>query len=76
MAIRGNLSGVNRVVALVLALVWLGVGTVAIVLGLGRGQVVLVVVAGAAIVYGILWLHVVARSRLLTWRKLVAPWRT
>ena len=75
MAIRGNLSGVNRAVALVLALVWLGAGAAAIVFGLSHGRVVVVIVAAMAIVYGLLWLRVAARSRLLTWRELVAPWR-
>jgi hypothetical protein len=76
MTIRGNLSGVNRAVALALALVWLGAGTAGVVLGLGRGHVIVVIVAVAAIVYGFLWFRVVARSRLLTWRELVRPWRT
>jgi hypothetical protein len=75
MAIRGNLAGVNRAVALVLAVVWLGAGAAAIAFGLSHGLMVVVIVAAAAIVYGLLWLRVAARSRLLTWRELVAPWR-
>ena len=76
MSIRGNLSGVNRAVAFALAIVWLGGGTAALVVGLGHAQVVMVIVAMGAIVYGSLWLRVAARSRLLTWRELIAPWRT
>jgi hypothetical protein len=76
MAIRGNLSGVNRAVALALALVWIGAGAAAVVVGLSHGQAVVVIVAVAAIMYGLLWFRVAVRSRLLSWRELVAPWHT
>jgi hypothetical protein len=72
---RGNLSRVNRGVAFSLALVWLGAGITGIVLGLSRGNVSLLVVALAAVVYAVLWIRVAARSRLLTWRELATPWR-
>jgi hypothetical protein len=75
MAIRGKLSNLNRAIALALAVVWLGVGVVGIVLGLKHGQLLLVVLAVCAISYAILWFRVVARSRLLTWRDFVVPWR-
>lgn len=76
MAIRDKLSGVNRAVALGLAIVWLGAGIVGVVFGVGRAQVVLAIVGVAAIAYGLLWIRVAARSRLLSWRELIAPWRT
>lgn len=75
MAIRGKLSSVNRAIALALAVVWLGAGVVGIVLGLIHGQLLVVVLALFAIFYAVLWFRVVARSRLLTWRELVVPWR-
>jgi hypothetical protein len=75
MAIRGKLSIVNRAIALALAVVWLGAGVVGIVLGLIHGQLLLVVPALFAILYAALWARVVARSRLLTWRELIVPWR-
>jgi len=75
MAIRSKLSRVNRAIALALAVVWLGAGGVGIVLGLIHGQLLLVVIALFAISYAVLWFRVVARSRLLTWRELIAPWR-
>jgi len=75
MALRGNLSGVNRAVAVVLAFVWLGAGIAGVVAGLGRGQVVVVIAAVAALVYGLIWLRVATRGRLLSWRELVTPWR-
>lgn len=76
MTIRGKLSPVNRAVAYALAIVWLSGGAVGLVIGLGHAQVVVVIVATGAIVYGSLWLRVAARSRLLTWRELIEPWRT
>jgi hypothetical protein len=75
MAIRGKLSTVNRTIALAVAIVWLGAGVVGIVLGLKHDQLLLVVLALFAISYAVLWFRVVARSRLLTWRELVVPWR-
>jgi hypothetical protein len=75
MAIRGKLSIVNRAIALALAVVWLGAGMVGIVLGLIHGQLLVVVLALFAISYAVLWFRVVARSRLLTWREFVVPWR-
>ena len=74
MANRGTLGGVNRAVAVVLAFVWLSAGIAGIVLGVAHGRWVLVAVAVLAISYAGLWFRVVARSRLLTWRELVAPW--
>jgi hypothetical protein len=55
--------------------VWLGAGVAGIVLGLIHGRLLLVVLALFAISYAVLWFRVVARSRLLTWRELVVPWR-
>jgi hypothetical protein len=53
----------------------LGAGIAGIVLGFIHSQVLLVLLALFAILYAILWIRVVVRSRLLTWRALVAPWR-
>ena len=75
MAIRGKLSSVNRAIALALAVVWLGAGVAGIVLGLIHGRLLLVVLALFAISYAVLWFRVVTRSRLLTWRELIVPWR-
>jgi len=75
MAIRDKLSGVNRAVALGLAIVWLGAGIAGVAFGVGRGQVVLAFVGLAAVAYGLLWFRVAARSKLLSWRELIAPWR-
>jgi uncharacterized membrane protein YfcA len=69
-----KLGHVNRAVALALALVWLCAGISGAVLGFTHGQVLLTIVALFAILYAVLWFRVVARSRLLTWRELIAPW--
>ena len=75
MAIRSKLSDVNIAIALALAFVWLGAGVVGIVFGLINDQVLLVGLALFAISYAVLWFRVVTRSRLLTWRELIVPWR-
>jgi|KBSMisStandDraft_5_1062788.scaffolds.fasta_scaffold3636699_1 hypothetical protein len=72
---RRKLSRLSRVTALLLALVWLGAGLVAIALGYLRGHWLLLAVGMFAVVYAVLWLRVVARSRLLSWHEVVAPWR-
>ena len=75
MATRSDPHGVNRAVALALALVWLCAGTMGTILGFAGGRLLLVILSLVAIAYAILWFRVVARSRLLTWRELAWPWR-
>ena len=62
---RGKLSGPDRVAALLLALVWLGAGTAAIVFAFAVGRWWPGIVGLFAVVYGLLWMRVAARSRLL-----------
>ena len=76
MANRNQIHGVNRATALALALVWLCLGGAGVVIGVIEQRWVLIAVALTAMGYAVLWLYVAARSRLLTWRQLVAPWRT
>jgi hypothetical protein len=73
---KRNLGRLNRLTALILALVWPGAGLVAVVAGFLRDRWLLLTVGLFAAVYGILWLRVFARSRLLSWREFVAPWRS
>ena len=75
MARRKNLSPLNRAVALVLAFVWLGLGVVGVVFSLVQRRLVIAVLSSLAIGYAVLWFRVFARSRLLTWREIAAPWR-
>ena len=75
MARRKNLSPLNRAVALVLTFVWLGLGVVGVIFGLVQGRLLVAVLSSLAIGYAVLWFRVFARSRLLTWREIAAPWR-
>jgi len=73
---RNAVSGVNRLAALILSLVWLCAGVAGLVLGIARSRIVPIIASLLAIGYAILWFRVFARSRLLTWHELIAPWRT
>jgi hypothetical protein len=75
MARRKNLSPLNRAVALALAFVWLGLGVVGVVFSLVQRRLLIAVLSSLAIGYAVLWFRVFARSRLLTWREIAAPWR-
>jgi hypothetical protein len=73
---RRKLSGLNRFTALLLALVWLGAGFIAIAIGFVRSRWLVSIGGVFAIAYGVLWLRVVVRSRLLSWQEVIEPWRT
>jgi hypothetical protein len=73
---RGKLSRLNRFAAMLLALVWLAAGCVAGVLGFASGHWWVVTGGFLAIVYGLLWMRVAVRSRLLSWQEFTMPWRT
>jgi hypothetical protein len=76
MAVRNKLSSVDRVIALSLGVIWLGMGVAGLVLGMMRGLWILVALALFAIWYGVLWFRVAVLSRKLTsWRVLIMPWR-
>lgn len=70
-----TISPLERLLALVLASIWILGGCVAIFLSLFRARAVLVVCALLAIVYGVTWLRVSTQSRLLTWPELLRPWK-
>jgi len=72
---RSKLSRLNRFVALLLALTWLAAGCLAVVLGFASGHWLVATGGFLAIVYGLLWLRVVIRSRLLSWQEFIMPWR-
>lgn len=75
MQTRRKLSGLNRFAAALLAFAWLVAGCVAIVFGLASGHWLLVTGGLLATVYGLLWIRVVVRSRLLSWKEFIIPWR-
>jgi hypothetical protein len=70
-----TLSRLERGLAVCLSVIWLAGGAFALYLALARGHWMMAFVALGALVYGAAWLRVAARSRLLTWVELVAPWR-
>jgi len=70
-----TLSSVERVVALCLALTWLCGAAFAFYFAWLHSRWGFGVAALGALLYGAAWLRVAARSRLLTWAELVAPWR-
>ena len=72
---RNTVGGINRVVALFLATVWLCGGVAGVVLGYIHDRWLLMSIGVLALWYALLWSRVVARSQLLTWRELAVPWR-
>ena len=73
---RRNLSSVERILAVALSITWLTGGCVALYFALTSVRWGLLVCAVLAVAYGVAWLRVARRSRLLTWRELVMPWRS
>jgi len=73
--VRSKVAGINRFVALLLAIVWSCAGIVGMVYAFVRGHVLLALPALFALVYAVLWLRVFARARLLRLSELTLPWR-
>ena len=72
---RTELGSINRLVALILALVWGYAGVVGLVVAYVYGRWVAAVVALFAFCYAVLWVRVVVQARLLTWSEVATPWR-
>jgi hypothetical protein len=70
-----TLSRLERGVAVGLSVIWLAGGGFTLYLALVQGRWIMAFVALGALIYGAAWLRVAARSRLLTWVELIAPWR-
>lgn len=70
-----TLSRLERGIALCLALVWFCGGIFGLYGALACHRWAMGFVALPALLYGVAWLRVAARSRLLTWPELIAPWR-
>jgi len=71
---RRLIVGPHRAVALLLAVIWFSAGVAGLLLGFSRGAWLLAALSVFAIAYAGVWLRVVARRRLLTWREIVFPW--
>ena len=72
---RRDVVGVNRLIALVLACVWIGGAAGGIILATHAGRPWLGLLSLFALGYGVVWLRVFAQSRLLTWSEVAMPWR-
>jgi hypothetical protein len=70
-----KLSKLERALAICLSLVWVGGGCVVLGVGLIHARWIMTLCAAAAIGYGIAWARVAVLSRLLTWPRLLMPWR-
>jgi len=57
------------------AIVWLFGGGMALYAALARSRWGVAPFALAGLFYGIAWLRVACRARLLTWSELIVPWR-
>jgi len=75
MANQRPVRGINRGVALVLAVVWLLAAIAGVIVGIVDGRPLMIAVAILAGWYSALWFRVVAQGRLLRWRDVAAPWR-
>jgi len=62
-----ELGPVNRVVAVLLAIIWLSGGLIVLVLGLTQQNGSELVIGILAIGYGFLWVHVAWTGRRLHW---------
>jgi len=72
---RTKLGSINRLVAVILALVWACAGVAGLVVGYVYGAWMTAVAAVFALWYAALWVRVVAQARLLAWSEVATPWR-
>jgi uncharacterized protein with GYD domain len=72
---RTKLGSINRLVAVILALVWGAAGVAGLVVAYVFGHWVAAVAALFAFWYALLWVWVVVHARLLTWGEIATPWR-
>jgi hypothetical protein len=72
---RTKLGSINRLVAVILALVWGCAGVACLVVAYVYGAWVAAVAAVFALWYAALWVRVVVQARLLAWSEVATPWR-
>jgi len=72
---RTKLSSINRLVAVILALVWACAGVAGLVVAYVYGAWMAAVAAIFALWYAVLWVRVVVQARLLAWSDVATPWR-
>lgn len=62
-----RLSGLNRVMAGVLAMIWTGAGIVAVILGAKAGRWGTVALGALAVCFGVIWGQVARTGRYWVW---------
>jgi predicted acyltransferase len=78
---KSRLSGQRRssrgfgVIAGALATVWIGVGLLAIAIGLAQGRWLPPLCGVVAVWYGLVWMRAAREGRLLRWPQGLLPWR-
>jgi len=72
---RTKLGSINRLVAVILALVWACAGVAGLVVAYVYGAWMAAVAAIFALWYAVLWVRVVVQARLLAWSDVATPWR-
>jgi hypothetical protein len=72
---RTKLGSINRLVAVILALVWGAAGVAGLVIAYVFGHWVAAVAAIFAFWYALLWVWVVVHAGLLMWGEIATPWR-
>jgi hypothetical protein len=75
MASTAKLGSINRLVTVMLALVWTGAGVAGLIVAFTQGVWVAGVAGIFALWYALLWARVGIQARLLTWSEVAAPWR-
>ena len=74
-SVKSKVTGINRFIALLLAIVWLCAGIAGMFLAFVHGHFLLAFLALFALVYAMLWLRVFARARLVRLSELALPRR-
>jgi hypothetical protein len=74
-SLRHQSPGTVRIVAALLAAVWVAAGVGGIVAAAMTAKGWLALLGLAAIGYGVVWARVARQERLLTIREALAPWR-
>jgi uncharacterized membrane protein YbjE (DUF340 family) len=75
MATQRPVGGINRAVAIALAVVWLCAAVAGLVAGVVHERPIMIAVAVFAGWYSALWFRVATERRLLRWRDVATPWR-
>lgn len=72
---KGNFTGPMRLMAVILAVVWLAAGVLGVVVGLLFGEWMPAVLALLALLFGLIMVRVAQRGRLLPWHETFIFWR-